>query len=58
MTSRLMRAFLALHSEEEGQALVEYALILLLVATASIAILGSFGGFVSSTFSHINADFP
>jgi Flp pilus assembly pilin Flp len=58
MFLRLIKAFSALRSEEQGQAIVEYALILLLVALASIAILSTLGGFVSSAFSTINADFP
>jgi Flp pilus assembly pilin Flp len=31
------------HGDEEGQALVEYALILMLVAMVSVAILGAIG---------------
>ena len=42
---------------EEGQALVEYALILALVAAASIAVLSALGIGVSGIFSKVNADF-
>jgi Flp pilus assembly pilin Flp len=54
----LIRAISALRSDEDGQALVEYALIVLLVSLAAISILSAVGGFPSSVFSHINADFP
>ncbi len=39
---------------EEGQALVEYALILALVAIVAIVALGILGGHVSNTFNAIN----
>ena len=55
-----MRVYLALRSvrdREEGQAMVEYALILFLVSIVSIAVLTTLGGKVSSVFSEINADF-
>ena len=53
------RAYLALTSvrdREEGQALVEYALILFLVSVVSIAILTTLGGKVSSVFNEIVKD--
>ncbi len=53
------RVYLALSSvrdREDGQAMVEYALILFLVSVVSIAILTQLGGKVSSVFSEINAD--
>ncbi len=53
------RAYLALTSvrdREEGQALVEYALILFLVSVVSIAILTTLGGKVSSVFNEIVND--
>lgn len=43
--------------DEEGQALVEYALILFLVALVCIAILGTLGGAVSSMFNKVVVDF-
>jgi pilus assembly protein Flp/PilA len=52
-----MRAYLAvaaLRDREEGQALVEYALLLSLLAVASIGILHTLGGHVSGIFSQIN----
>jgi Flp pilus assembly pilin Flp len=53
------RAYLALSSvrdREEGQAMVEYALILFLVSVVSIAILTTLGGRVSSVFNEIVKD--
>jgi Flp pilus assembly pilin Flp len=52
-----MRAYLAvaaLRDREDGQALVEYALLLSLIAVASIAILTTLGHSVSGIFSEIN----
>jgi Flp pilus assembly pilin Flp len=57
MTQRLTRAFLRLRYSEEGQTLVEYALILVLVSTAAFTLLTVIGAFPSSIFSEINADF-
>ena len=54
-----MRVYLALttlRNQEEGQAMVEYALILALVAVAAVAVLSTLGHSVSSIFSEINAD--
>lgn len=52
-----MRAYLkvlALRDREEGQALVEYALLLSLIAVVSIGILTALGGSVSKIFSSVN----
>jgi pilus assembly protein Flp/PilA len=54
-----VRAYLALSSirdREEGQAMVEYALILFLVSIVSIAVLTTLGTKVSSVFNEINQD--
>ena len=54
-----MRLHLALSSvrdREDGQAMVEYALILFLVSVVSIAVLTLLGQSVSSVFSKINQD--
>ena len=57
MTPLFLRAFALLRSDEEGQTLVEYALILVLVSTAAFTLLSAIGGFPSHVFSSINADF-
>ena len=52
-----VRAFTRLRSEEEGQTLIEYALILVLVSTAAFTILTAIGAYPSHVFSAINAVF-
>jgi Flp pilus assembly pilin Flp len=54
---RLARPFAAFYAGEEGQAIVEYALVLVLVSIAAITLLSAIGVFPSSIFSEINADF-
>jgi pilus assembly protein Flp/PilA len=56
-----MRALLAatsvrdsLRQREEGQALVEYALLLSLIAIVSIVVLGVLGHQVSKIFSNVS----
>lgn len=51
--SRLMVS--ALRDQEEGQALVEYALLLSLIAIASIVILQALGLQVANIFSSVNS---
>jgi Flp pilus assembly pilin Flp len=46
-----------LRFREEGQTLVEYALILVLVSTAAFTLLSAIGGFPSSVFNALNHDF-
>ena len=41
-------------SREEGQDLVEYALLVSLLALAAIAILGHLGGTIANVFSNVN----
>jgi len=53
---RMYLAAQALRDREEGQAMVEYALILALVAVAAVTILTTLGGTVSKIFSSINSD--
>jgi pilus assembly protein Flp/PilA len=48
----MIRSFFA---KEEGQGLVEYALILVLIAIVVIGILTLLGSNVSSVFSQINS---
>ena len=57
MTPLILRASTLLRSDEEGQALIEYALILVLVSTAAFTILSAIGDYPSHVFSTINADF-
>ena len=52
---RAYLAVVALRDREEGQALVEYALLLALIAVVSIGILTTLGTSVSSIFSKVNA---
>jgi Flp pilus assembly pilin Flp len=54
---QLARRFSLLRFEEEGQTLVEYALILILVSVAAFAVLVALGTYPSSIFSSINVDF-
>jgi pilus assembly protein Flp/PilA len=48
----MLKSFFA---KEEGQGLVEYALILVLIAIVVIGILSIVGGRVSNVFSQINS---
>ncbi|MEI8165769.1 MAG: Flp family type IVb pilin [Chloroflexales bacterium] len=48
----MLRSFFA---KEEGQGLVEYALILVLIAIVVIGIMRVLGGQVSTTFSNITS---
>jgi Flp pilus assembly pilin Flp len=49
---------LAPRSAEEGQALVEYALLLTLLAVVCVGAVEAFGLNVASLYSKINADWP
>lgn len=49
-------AVVSARTDEDGQAMVEYALLLFLVSIVSIAVLSALGTSVSSIFSEINAD--
>ena len=55
LSLRFYLAATALRDREEGQALVEYALLLALIAVVSIGILTTLGTSVSSIFSQVNA---
>jgi pilus assembly protein Flp/PilA len=52
--SRASLTIAALRDQEEGQALVEYALLLSLIAVASIVILQALGVQVANIFSNVN----
>jgi pilus assembly protein Flp/PilA len=54
---KVLSAFSSLLTREEGQTMVEYALILALVSVSAVALLSVLGGTVSGVFSKVNADF-
>ena len=47
--------FLAMFRGEEGQGLVEYALIIVLVAIAVITLLTTLGGDIGNVFNNISS---
>ena len=53
-----LKNFLGKFSREEGQGLVEYALILLLIAMAVIGALKLFGTTLYETYEFINSQIP
>jgi pilus assembly protein Flp/PilA len=53
--SRIWLMMSTLRDQEEGQALVEYALLLSLIAIASIVILQALGLQVANIFSSVNS---
>ena len=57
MLQKLATAARSLRFSEDGQTLVEYALILVMVSIAAVTLLATIGAFPSSVFSHLNADF-
>jgi Flp pilus assembly pilin Flp len=57
MLQKFATAAWSLRFREDGQTLVEYALILVMVSIAAVTLLATIGAFPSSVFSHLNADF-
>ncbi len=53
MKNLIAKAMLRLHGDDEGQGLVEYLLILALVAFAATAGMGSLASGLNSAFSQI-----
>ena len=51
---RLLEGLRRLREREEGQTLVEYALILALIAIVVIAIVSALGSTASKVFSNVN----
>jgi pilus assembly protein Flp/PilA len=49
----IFRAFASVRGREEGQALVEYALILALVSVVSVAALTLLGGNISNVLNSV-----
>ena len=54
----LWRNWIEIQARAEGQGLVEYAMIILLVAIAAIGALGVFGGGVNGLYAQIVAKLP
>jgi len=44
--------------QQRGQTLVEYAMVILLVAIASVAVLGTFSGSINAFYSSVTAMLP
>ena len=55
MMTFVLNSFARLHKDEEGQGLVEYLLILALVAFAATAGMGSLASFLNQAFSAIGS---
>jgi pilus assembly protein Flp/PilA len=53
---KMYLAVQALREREEGQAMVEYALILALVSVAAVGVLNALGTKVTNVFNTINAE--
>jgi pilus assembly protein Flp/PilA len=49
----LLEGFAVPRRDEEGQTLVEYALILVLIAVVVIAVVATLGGTIKSVFSNV-----
>jgi pilus assembly protein Flp/PilA len=45
--------FLAMLNDDEGATLVEYGLVVSLIAVAAIAAIGALGGQITTTFTNI-----
>jgi pilus assembly protein Flp/PilA len=58
MIQRVMTGLRSAYSEQEGQGLTEYGLILVLIAVVVILMLGVLGGQVSSQYSNISNALP
>jgi pilus assembly protein Flp/PilA len=57
LNTEILRIYAAIHARierEEGQALVEYALILALIAIVSIVVLQAMGLNISRVFNKVN----
>jgi pilus assembly protein Flp/PilA len=52
----MIQTIKAVLSDQQGQGLAEYALILFLVSIAAVTILGTLGGHISTIFSNVNSD--
>ena len=55
MMTLLLNTFARLHNEEEGQGLVEYMLIIALVAFGAVAGMGIMASYLNQAFSSIGS---
>jgi pilus assembly protein Flp/PilA len=55
MMTFVLNSLVQLHKDEEGQGLVEYLLILALVAFAATAGMGSLASYINQAFSSIGS---
>ena len=55
---RHLRRLIRVVSKRSGQSLVEYALILALIAVVAILVLQGLGGKVNNTLSSVNSNLP
>jgi pilus assembly protein Flp/PilA len=53
MVNSILKSFARLHREEEGQGVVEYVLLIALVAFAATAGMSSLASAVNSAFSQV-----
>ena len=53
---RMYLALISLRDREEGQTLVEYALILALVSVTAVAILGTLSNSINGIFREVSND--
>ena len=53
--SDLVLRLAARYQAEEGQTMVEYGLIIVLISLAAVAILGTMGGTLNTVFTNANA---
>jgi Flp pilus assembly pilin Flp len=54
VNATLTRWMLALRDREEGQAAVEYGVLVALIIAGSIAIIVTLGGYVSDAFTYVS----
>jgi pilus assembly protein Flp/PilA len=51
-----MKKFIALHNDENGQDLIEYALVTAIVSLSAVVALQAVAGGVSSAFDQVTSD--
>ena len=55
MKANILRTLLALHNDESGQDLIEYALVAALIAFAAVAGMGTLANDINDAFSKIGS---